>query len=109
MLGEKAKAGRLPASAIANTAKRARKKFAMAVSYNQIAGQSAERLAALSDGVFAVAMTLLLLDLHVPARDAIHSERDLLHAIAALLPQLAIYLMSFLTLWEFSGWDSKHS
>ncbi len=38
----------------------------MAVSYNQIAGQSVERLAALSDGVFAVAMTLLLLDLHVP-------------------------------------------
>jgi uncharacterized membrane protein len=32
----------------------------MAVSYNTIAGQSVERLAALSDCVFAVAMTLLL-------------------------------------------------
>lgn len=73
----------------------------MAVSYNQIAGQSAERLAALSDGVFAVAMTLLLLDLHVPAREAIHSERDLLHAMATFLPQLTVYLMSFLTLGIF--------
>ncbi len=33
----------------------------MAFSYERIAGQSAERLAALSDGIFAVAMTLLLL------------------------------------------------
>jgi TMEM175 potassium channel family protein len=73
----------------------------MAVSYNQIAGRSAERLAALSDGVFAVAMTLLLLDLRVPAREAIHSEHDLLHAMATFLPQLAVYLMSFLTLGIF--------
>jgi len=73
----------------------------MAVSYNQIAGQSAERLAALSDGVFAVAMTLLLLELRVPAREMIHSERDLLRVMATFLPQLAVYLMSFLTLGIF--------
>ena len=30
---------------------------------NRIAGQSLERLAALSDGLFAIAMTLLVLDL----------------------------------------------
>jgi hypothetical protein len=36
---------------------------AMNSSYNRIAGQSVERLAALSDGVLAVAMTLLVLDL----------------------------------------------
>jgi len=73
----------------------------MTASYNQIAGQSAERLAALSDGVFAVAMTLLLLELHVPAREVIHSERDLLHAMAAFGPQILVYLMSFLTLGIF--------
>ncbi|HET6179495.1 MAG TPA: TMEM175 family protein [Candidatus Sulfotelmatobacter sp.] len=38
--------------------------------YNRVAGQSAEHLAALSHGIFAVAMTLLVLDLHVPADDA---------------------------------------
>jgi uncharacterized membrane protein len=49
----------------------------MRLSYNRIAGQSVERLAALSDGIFAVAMTLLVLDLCLPAAEAIHSEHDL--------------------------------
>ncbi len=56
----------------------------MAKSYNQIAGQSAERLAALSDGVFAVAMTLLALDLRAPAVEAIHSEPPLGRAGSAV-------------------------
>jgi uncharacterized membrane protein len=70
-------------------------------SYNAIAGTSVERLAALSDGVFAVAMTLLLLELRAPAREAIRSEHDLLRAMAALAPQLLVYLLSFLTLGIF--------
>jgi uncharacterized membrane protein len=73
----------------------------MSPSYNQIAGQSVERLAALSDGIFAVAMTLLLLELHAPARELIRSESELRHALAALSPQLLVYLMSFLTLGIF--------
>src|SRR5271163_1493769 len=73
----------------------------MTTSYNQIAGQSVERLAALSDGIFAVAMTLLVLDLRVPAAEAIHSGYDLRHALMALAPQIAMYMMSFLTLGIF--------
>ncbi len=69
--------------------------------YNQIAGRSVERLAALSDGIFAVAMTLLVLDLRVPMVDAIHSERDLWHALAAMAPQIVMYMMTFLTLGIF--------
>lgn len=70
-------------------------------SYNRIAGQSTERLAALSDGIFAVAMTLLVLDLHAPVAETIHSERDLLHALGVLGPRLLMYMMSFLTLGIF--------
>jgi uncharacterized membrane protein len=73
----------------------------MSTSYNRIAGHSVERLAALSDGIFAVALTLLVLDLHTPVAGAIHSERDLWHALAALSPRLITYLMSFLTLGIF--------
>jgi uncharacterized membrane protein len=70
-------------------------------SYNRVAGQSVERLAALSDGIFGVAMTLLLLELHVPAREMIQSEHELWKAFAALSPQLLVYLMSFITLGIF--------
>lgn len=69
--------------------------------YNRVAGQSVERIAALSDGIFAVAMTLLVLDLHVPVASAIHSERDLLQALTALAPRLLIFLMSMMTLGIF--------
>ncbi len=69
--------------------------------YNLIAGQSAERLAAISDGIFAVAMTLLVLDLRTPAESAIHSEAELWRAIVALAPRVLVYLMSFLTLGIF--------
>ena len=75
--------------------------FRVKNSYNQIAGQSVERLAAISDGIFAVAMTLLVLDLHAPAREAIHNEHDLGRALLALAPRLLVYMMSFLTLGIF--------
>lgn len=56
-----------------------------------------ERIAALSDGIFAVAMTLLVLDLRVPAAEAVHSEHDLRHILLALSPRLIIFLMSIMT------------
>ena len=69
--------------------------------YNAIQGRSLERLAALSDGIFAVAMTLLVLDIHLPSAESIHSEAGLCRALAALAPQWIAYLMSFLTLGIF--------
>jgi uncharacterized membrane protein len=69
--------------------------------YNVIAGTSVERLAALSDGVFAVAMTLLVLDIHTPVASEIHSEHDLWQALVALTPRLSMYVMTFLTLGIF--------
>jgi uncharacterized membrane protein len=69
--------------------------------YNAIQGRSLERLAALSDGIFAVAMTLLVLDIHIPSAETIHSEAVLCRALAAMAPQWIAYLMSFLTLGIF--------
>ena len=79
----------------------------MITSYNRIAGQSVERLAALSDGIFGVAMTLLAIELHVPARELIHHERELRQALLAISPELLVYLMSFLTLAIF--WVGQQS
>jgi TMEM175 potassium channel family protein len=73
----------------------------MTTSYDQIAGQSAERLAALSDGVFAIAMTLLVLDLRAPAAGLIHGEHDLWRALVSLSPRLLMYMLSFMTLGIF--------
>ena len=73
----------------------------MNTSYNRIAGSSLERLAALSDGIFAVAMTLLVLDIHVPEKAEIHDEQSLLHALALLAPRFLVYFMSVLTLGIF--------
>ena len=69
--------------------------------YNDIVGKNLNRLAGLSDGIFAFAMTLLVLDLHVPARAAIHSESELWAALVVLGPRFVPYVMSFLTLGIF--------
>jgi len=69
--------------------------------YNRIQGRSLERLAALSDGIFAVAMTLLVLDLHIPSAAQVHTERELLAALGSVAPQWVAYGMSFLTLGIF--------
>ncbi len=70
--------------------------------YNRIAGQNLERLAALSDGIFAIALTLLVLDLHIPGSGLgeafIGDDYTLGLALLALWPRLLAYFMSFLTL-----------
>lgn len=70
-------------------------------SYNAIAGTNRERIAALSDGLFAIAMTLIVLEVHVPSAEGIHSESDLWQALAHLTPRAVTYLLSFLTLGIF--------
>ncbi|MFZ4689213.1 MAG: TMEM175 family protein [Polymorphobacter sp.] len=59
------------------------------------------RLAELSDGVFSIAMTLLVLELHAPASAAINSHEELLADLLAIAPKLAAWGMSFLTLGIF--------
>lgn len=69
--------------------------------YNQIAGKKIGRIEAISDGVFAVALTLLVLDIRVPVNEAIHSEAALWASFCSLTPKLLTYFLSFMTLGIF--------
>ncbi len=82
--------------------------------YQHFSGQNLGRLAALSDGIFAVAMTLLVLNIVIPtvgvaphaqqpiwAPGALASEATVWNALVTLGPHLLTYLMSFLTLGIF--------
>ena len=69
--------------------------------YNTFAGTSIHRLNSISDGIFAVGMTLLVLGLAVPAASAVNTESDLWHELQNLMPSVVTYFMSFLTLGIF--------
>jgi uncharacterized membrane protein len=56
---------------------------------------SLARLLALSDGVFAIAITLLVLDLRVPDLPEGADQAALLAALQEQLPNLVTYLLSF--------------
>ncbi|MER7582582.1 TMEM175 family protein [Kitasatospora sp. NPDC097691] len=60
-------------------------------------GFSTARLEAFSDGVFAIAITLLVLDLNVPEPDSLHGE-SLAGALAHQWPSYFAYLVSFLVI-----------
>ncbi|TMD61795.1 MAG: DUF1211 domain-containing protein [Chloroflexi bacterium] len=79
----------------------------MTLSYNQVAGRRLDRIAALSDGVFAIAMTLIVFEIRVPDVGPIHSEQDLWNALLGLSPRLVTYLLSFLTLGIF--WNGQQT
>lgn len=71
------------------------------IEYNQIAGQKTIRIEAISDGVFAVALTLLVLDIKVPGGLSIKTEGDLFNSFCALTPKFLTYFLSFMTLGIF--------
>lgn len=56
---------------------------------------SKTRLDALSDGIFAVAMTLLILDIRLPEDFHPADGSELLRGLAALWPKLLPYVLSF--------------
>lgn len=53
------------------------------------------RLEAFSDGVFAIASTLLILEIKVPAIDSIHSLQDLWNELGNLWPSYFAFVFSF--------------
>ena len=70
-------------------------------SYNHFTGQKVNRLEALTDGIFAIAMTILVLDIRIPVSDVIHSETELWSSFCTLGPRLSTYFLSFMTLGIF--------
>ncbi len=64
------------------------------------------RIEALSDGVFAIAMTLLIIEIHVPHVDTANSSA-LGQALRQLAPQIGAFVVSFLILGTF--WIGHHN
>ena len=56
------------------------------------------RLEAFCDGVFAIAITLLVIDLAVPAPDAVRSTPNLWAALGRMAPVVFAFVLSFLVI-----------
>jgi uncharacterized membrane protein len=65
------------------------------------------RLETFCDGVFAIAITLLILELRTPVADTIHSSEELCQAFKHLLPAVFAFLLSFITI--FITWVNHHN
>jgi uncharacterized membrane protein len=64
------------------------------------------RIEALSDGIFAIVMTLLILELHVPKLPATSANVEVTSALIALWPKFVSYLVAFISLGVF--WVAHH-
>jgi|SRR6185436_10873738 len=53
------------------------------------------RLEAFCDGVFAIAMTLLIIDIRLPASTEIHSNIEFWNALKKIAPAIFTFLLSF--------------
>jgi uncharacterized membrane protein len=64
------------------------------------------RVESLTDGIFSVALTLLVLDLKLPGPPYATTDAELQSQLVAILPKLAIWLVSFAVLMLF--WNGYH-
>ena len=79
-----------------------------AVTYNEVATtRSLHRVAALSDGLFAIAMTIIVLEIHVPVLGEQATDNDVRDVLLLLAPRFLTYVLSFLTLGIF--WNAQHT
>jgi uncharacterized membrane protein len=70
------------------------------------AGYGITRILALTDGVFAIAATLLVIELIVPTLSAGATSTDLWNALSGELPMFLAYLLSFFILGVW--WNAHH-
>lgn len=64
------------------------------------------RLDQLSDGIFAIVMTILVFELRVPEYGTLFSEQNLINSLIEMSPLFLSYLLSFSLL--FTYWRSHH-
>lgn len=62
---------------------------------SEVRTEGLERLLAFSDGVFAIAITLLILDIHLPGIETPLTNAQLFGQLLALWPKIFAYLLSF--------------
>lgn len=67
---------------------------------------SHSRLDQLSDGIFAIVMTILVFEIHFPQFSGVRSNLDLWLELRSLLPALLSYILSFSLL--FTYWRAHH-
>jgi len=65
------------------------------------------RLEAFSDGVFAIALTLLVLDIKIPNAESIHSTGDLWAALLHIVPSIIAFFLSFVII--LITWVNHHA
>jgi uncharacterized membrane protein len=64
------------------------------------------RLEAFCDGVFAIALTLLIIEIKTPSSETINTTNDLWLALQQLLPSVFAFLLSFMVI--FITWVNHH-
>lgn len=64
------------------------------------------RLEAFSDGIFSIAMTLLILEVKIPELAVVHTNTELWQQLFFIVPVLATYFVSFAILGSF--WINHH-
>lgn len=64
------------------------------------------RLETLADGIFAIAMTLLVLSIEAPLPGAVTSSVDFQNYVFELIPKISVYALSFILLGSF--WLNHH-
>ena len=65
------------------------------------------RLETFCDGVFAIALTLLVLEIKTPVAEQIHTSADLWQALRHLVPSVLAFLLSFGTI--MISWVNHHA
>ncbi len=73
---------------------------------DEAAEEGIGRILALSDGVFAIAITLLILEIAIPATTGDTGDTGLTKALLGLWPQYLAYVLSFVVIARF--WVTHH-